>query len=153
MKKTGKTQRIIIAALTLLPVAIWFAVFALTDRSDPDTLTGVIGYIPVMATLSLDLFTLFFSIFYLCNNGAATDMLHYALLVSSALQTLFVLPLGIDFALCGLGATEKFILTGWLIDGVGPQIVYQFTIPVAIVIFVLWMFVLGGRVSRKLKRM
>ncbi len=149
MKKTGIIQKIVIAALTLLPVAAWVAVFTAADKTDTDYMTGVIGYIPVMATLALDLFTLSYSVFYLINNGKATDMLHLALLLASGLQTLFALPFGIDFTF--FSRRDEFVLTGWLIKGVGAQIVYQFTIPVAIVIFVLWMFVLGGRVSKKLR--
>lgn len=150
MKKMSTVQKIVTAALTVLPAAAWIAVRVMADGSDADYVTGVIGFIPVMAALAFDLFTLSYNVFYTFNNVSGVDMLHMALLVISAIQSLFLLPLATDFTLCGVGAADRFFLSGWLIDRVGPQIVFLFSIPVAVLIVLVWLFILGKR-ARKIR--
>ena len=149
MKKLGTVQKTIIAAATVLPLAVWFAVYMAADKSDGYYMLAIYSFFPVYAICALDLFTLLYNAFYAYNNKKATDLLHLSNLVVSSIQTLFTLPFIIDFTVCGLGFTGKFIMTGWLIDRAGPQIVFHFSLPVAVIIIVIWLFIAAEYNKRK----
>lgn len=151
MKKLGTVQKIIIAAATVLPLIAWFSVYMAADRDDNYYMLAIYMFLPVYAIFSLDLFTLLYSAFYAYNNKKATDMLHLSNLVVSSIQTAFTMPFIIDFTVCGMGLTEKFIMTGWLLERTGAPIVFRFSVPVAVVIVVIWLLIIAQYFKRNRK--